>query len=264
MKKIYKTLGLVAITLFSFYYTEKIAILMQNKSPIMQSINEIEDNYKVEAVNATIEENYVIPGIMGRMINKSKSYVNMKAFGLFNEYYLIFDNIKPDISLEDNKDKIIKKGNKEKKAVAFLLEDGSEQIKNYLKENKIPASLLIQENTYQNNNYFEQINNDKEKYKNVESLLNKNNQNKNICYIKNLGKDLCQKEKKYLIEETMTLNSNNLIEAKKRVESGAIFYIQKNVNLEHLKLLIKEIEFKGLKIITVSDLISEKEMQYKN
>ena len=260
MKKIYKNLGIIAITLFSFYYTEKIAILMQNKSPIMQSIQDIENNYKIDAVNASVDENYVIPGVMGRMINKTKSYVNMKAFGIFNEYYLIFDDIKPEISLEDHKDKIIKKGNKSKRAIAFLLEDGSEQIKNYLKENKIPASLLITENTYLNNNYFEQINNDKEKYHNVESLLNKNNQNKNICYVKNLSKEFCQKENKYLVEETTTLNGNNLIEVKKSIESGAIIYIQKNVNIEHLKLLVKEIEFKGLEIIPLSNLINEKEI----
>ena len=201
---------------------------MQNKSPIMQSINEVEEQYKVSAVNASVNDHYIVPGIMGRMINKNKSFVNMKAFGIFNEYYLVFDNIKPEISLEDNKDKIIKQGNKEKKAVAFLLEEGSEQIKNYLKENKIPASLLILESTYQNNSYFEQINNDKLKYKNVDSLLNKNNQNK-----------------------------NNLVEAKRNLESGSIIFIQKNVSLEHLKLLIKEIGFKGLKMTTVSDLISE-------
>ena len=181
----------------------------------------------------------------------------MKAFGIFNEYYLVFDNIKPEISLEDNKDKIIKQGNKEKKAVAFLLEDGSEQIKNYLKENKIPASLLILESTYQNNSYFEQINNDKLKYKNVDSLLNKNNQNKNICYVKTMDRNVCQKDQKYLVEETFVLNSNNLVEAKKNLESGSIIFIQKNVSLEHLKLLIKEIGFKGLKMTTVSDLISE-------
>ena len=258
MKKLYKPLGLLAIMVFSFYYTEKIAILMQNKSPIMQSINEIENNYKLEAVNASVNDDYIVPGIMGRMINKTKSYVNMKAFGIYNEYYLIFDTIKPDVSLEDNKDKIIKSGNKEKMAVAFLLEDGSEQIKNYLKENKIPASLLITEKTYQNTSYFEQINSDHEKYKNVESLLNKNNQNKNICYLKTLGKDLCQKEQKYLVEETFALKGDNLIEAKKNLESGAIIYINNNVKLEHLKLFIKEISFKGLKIMTVSDLISEK------
>ncbi len=258
MKKIYKPIGVLAIMLFSFYYTEKIAVIMQNKSPIMQNINSIENNYMVSATNATVDGNYIVPGIMGRMINKTKSYVNMKAFGIFNEYYLIFDDVKPDISLEDNKDKIIKKGNKQKKAIALLLEDGNETIKKYLKENKIVASLLTIEETYENTNYFEQINNDASKYKNVESLLNKNDQNTNICYLKSLKKEFCEKERKYLVEETFEINGNNIAEIKSKIDSGAIILVKKSTSLDSLKLLIKEINFKGLKIVTLSDLIAEK------
>ena len=257
MKKFYKSVGLIAIMLFSFYYTEKIAILMQNKSPIMQSINEIEEDYAVSATNATIEGNYITPGISGRMINKTKSYVNMKSFGIFNEYYLIFDEVKPDISIHDNKDKIIKNGNPSKQAIAFLLEDNT-SIKNYLKQNQIVGSILITENDYDKNNYFEQINNDQERYNNVESLLNKNNQNKNICYINSLDKDFCKKNKKYLVEETFYLNGQNIVEAKNKVESGAIILIKSTANLEEFKILVKEINFKGLEIVHLSELIDEK------
>lgn len=230
---------------------------MQNKSPIMQQINEVEESYVVKAVNAKVEDNYIVPGIMGRMVNKNKSYVNMKAFGIFNEYYLIFDDVKPDISLEENRDKIIKEGNKSKKSVAFILEDGNEAIKKYFKDNKIKADLLISESTYENNNYFEQINNDKNKYKNVESLLNKNNQNQNICYIKEMDKETCTKEHKYLVEETFSLKSDNIVEAKNKVDSGAIILIKKTATLEHLQVLLKEINFKGLSVIYVSELIKE-------
>ena len=148
LKRFYKTIGLFAIMVFSFYYTEKIAILMQNKSPIMQNINGVEERYRETPVNANVEGDYIVPGVMGRMVNKTKSYVNMKAFGIFNEYYLIFDDVKPDISLDENKDKIIKNGNPSKKAIAFLLEDGNTEIQKYLEENKIVASLLVEENTY--------------------------------------------------------------------------------------------------------------------
>lgn len=258
MKKIYKSLGLFAVMLFSFYYTEKIAVIMQNKSPIMQNINEVEMKYIEIATNATVNGEYVVPGVMGRMVNKTKSFVNMKAFGVFNEYYLIFDDVKPDVSLEDHKDKIIKMGNQEKKSVAYLIEDGNDAIKKYLEDNKIPASLLITESTYKNTNYFEQINNDSEKYKNVESLLNKNNQNKNICYIKTLNKEFCKNLGKYLVEETFALGSTNIVEAKQKITSGAIIFVKKNATLENLKLLQKEINFKGLQVMYLSELIDEK------
>lgn len=229
---------------------------MQNKSPIMQSINEIEDDYLVSATNAQIDGEYIIPGISGRMINKTKSYINMKSFGIFNEYYLIFDKVKPDISLSDNLDKIIKSGNKERKAIALLLED-NEQIKNYLETNKIAASILTYEDTYEKNSFFEQINNDIKNYNNVESLLNKNNQNTNICYIKNLSQEFCQKNKKYLVEETFYLNSLNIVNAKNNIESGAIILIKSSAKLEEFKILIKEINFKGLDIVSLSNLIDE-------
>ena len=257
MKKFYKSIGLIAIMFFSFYYTEKIALIMQNQSPIMQKINKIEENYLVASTNALVEGEYIIPGTMGKAVNKTKSYVNMTTFGAFNEHYLIFDNLKPNISLEDHKTKIIKKGNQDKKAVAFLLEDNN-AVKKYLITNKIPASLLVTNENIKNNNYFELINNDLKNYQNIEIILNKNNQNKNICYIKNLAKDFCIQAKKYLIEETFFLNNANIVPAKSNIVSGSIILIKKSATLDNFKILLKEINFKGLNIIPVSELIAEK------
>ncbi len=257
MKKFYKILGLFSITIFSFYYTEKIAIIMQNKSPIMQSINDIEAAYLVPAKDAFIDGDYITPGINGQAINKTKSYVNMKSFGVFNKYYLIFDEIKPDISLDNNKDKIIKQGNKLKNSVAFLLENNPSIIK-YFEQNEIKGSILINESSYSSKALLEQINNDKDKYNNLETLLNKNNLNTNICYIKSLSKDFCLKQNKYLVEESLALNSSNFIDIKKQLTSGNIILIKENAKLEEVELLIKDIKFKGLNIVPLSELITEK------
>lgn len=256
MRNIYKYIGLFGIMIFSFYYTEKIAQMMQNKSPIMKTINEIESKYLENPVNALINEDVIIPGVKGKKINKNKSYVNMKYRGVFNEYYLVFDDIIPEVSLEENKDKIINKGNKLKKGIALILED-NDNIKNYLIENKINASILIKEENFKKDSFLEQINNDLDNYKNIESLLNKNNLNKNICYIKNIDKEFCLKNRKYLVEETISFSNSNLIEIKKNIESGTIILIKKDVSLDNFKQLLKEISFKGLKFLTVSDLISE-------
>lgn len=257
MKKLYKTVGLVAIMLFSFYYTEKIAIIMQNKSPVMQSINDVAASLEIKATNAIIEGEYIIPGLNGQEVNKNKSYAKMKPFGAFNEYYLIYDEIKPEISLLDNKDKIIKKGNKVKNSIAFLIENNPE-IANYLELKNIKASILVTENDFKNYNNLEKINNDINKYNNVETLLNKNNQNTNICYVKKLTKEFCQNQGKYLIEETFFLNSSNIVEIKNKIESGAIILIKENATLDEFQLLLKEINFKGLKIVNLSELIAEK------
>ena len=61
-----------------------------------------------------------------------------------------------------------------------------------------------------------------------------------------------------MISETLTLNNINFIDVKKGLESGVIILIKENTSLENVKLLLKEIQFKGLKILTVSELINEK------
>lgn len=257
MKNIYKNIGLFALLLFSFFYTEKIAIIMQNKSPLMKEIESVSSSLEEKPVNAVVDGDYIKPGVSGKSVNKVKSFVNMKSFGVFDEYYLIFDNIKPDISIDNNKDKIIKSGNREKNSVALLLEYEKNKL-DYLQSKDINISVLITEEEYKLTTNFEQINNDVDNYRNIESLLNKNNKNTNICYIKNMDIEKCKKEKKYLVEETYSLNSSNIIDAKKNIENGAIILIKKETPLKYLELFLNEIKFKGLNVTSVSNLITEK------
>lgn len=256
MKKFYKYFGIVAIMLFSFYYTEKIALLMRQKDPIYESIEVIKEESNIDYVNAVIKDNNIIPGVNGLKVNMEKSFQKMKSFGAFNKYYLIFDQVKPEISLEDNKDKIITKGNSKKKTVSFVVEE-NEKITNYLKENKIEASLLITSDTFKRDNYFEQINADSKNYKATEELLNSINQNKNICILNNYNEELCRKNQKYLVKPTLELNEFNVANVKPKIESGTILYIKKGSKLEDLKLLIDQIKYKGLTIKKISDLILE-------
>lgn len=110
MRKYYQFLGLAIIMVFSFYYTEKIALIVLNKNPLMQSIHEEKENYEEEFVNAFIEGDYIIPGINGLEVNTRESFYNMQELDMFNEYYLVFDQVKPEISLQENKIKLFIKG----------------------------------------------------------------------------------------------------------------------------------------------------------
>ena len=51
----------------------------------------------------------------------------MEDFNAFNENFLKFNDITPEISLEDNKDKIIIKGNSKKRSVSLILEQDKEK-----------------------------------------------------------------------------------------------------------------------------------------
>lgn len=257
MKNFYKYFGIVAIMLFSFYYTEKIALFMRQKDPIYETISDVKENQDTTSVNAIIEDDYITPGINGLSINVSKSFQKMKSFGAFNKYYLIFDQVKPNVSLENNKDKIITKGNKLKKAVSLILTTTDTDISQYCQENKIKTSVLINQDTFKRDSVHEQINDDTKQYNETERLLNSINQNKNICLVNNYNEELCKKNKKYLVKPTLELNRSNIAVIKSKIESGTILTIQQNASLEDFKILLNQIKYQGLEIQTLSELISE-------
>ena len=259
MRKYYQYLGLAFIMVFSFYYTEKIALIVLDKNPLMQSIREEKEEFEVDYVNAVILGDYIIPGINGLMVNTRESFYNMQELEVFNQYYLVYEQVKPEVSLEDNKDKIINKGNAKLKQVSLILEEAS-LISKYLEENKYKASLLVDSNSYQKGSYFEVINNDVESFESLEKTLNLNKENKHLCLVNSQNKKLCLKSKNYLIEPTLSLNSTNYIDVKNKLEKGSIILIDKTAKLTDVKLLLKEIKFKNYQIVYLSELISEENL----
>jgi len=256
MKKYYQYLGLALIMAFSFYYTEKISYIVLNKNPLMITINEEAINYNVTSVNAEIVGDYITPGINGLKVNARESFYKMNELDVFNKFFLVFDQVKPDVSLEDNKDKIITSGNKKIKKISLVLETENE-ISVYLKNNNVKASLLVNLNTYQKDNFFEVINNEFENFKALENTLNLNKENKNLCVINDYNKDICLKYKNYLVEPNLKLNSSNLVNIKNKIDSGVIIFIDNSATLSDVKILLKEIKYKDLEVVYLSDIISE-------
>lgn len=138
---------------FSFYYTEHIAGVVLNKNPLMQTIQKESENYRVECVNAIIYGDYITPGINGLEVNARESFYKMKQEDVFNQYFLVYDQVKPDLSLENNKDKIIQKGNSKLKKVSFVFELENE-ITDYFKEHSLKGSLLIYLDNYKKRKLF--------------------------------------------------------------------------------------------------------------
>jgi len=254
--KVFKYIGLTAILLFSFYYTEKMSNIVINNSSLMEEINNKSKDYNIEPVSATIDDNNIIPGLNGYSVNVLKSYNNMKVLDAFNSYYLEYDVITPKISLTDNKDKIIKYGNYNKKAVSIILQNNEELI-NYSVNKNIKITRLISNNTFNKYVNYEQINFDYELYEKVEKLLDVNNVNKDICYINNNIIDICKDKEKFLVDSSITLNSYNISTIKNKIKSGFIIFINDDVEVSDYKILINQIYYKDLDIIPLSDLIKE-------
>ena len=144
MKKVLEYLGLFAILIFSFYYTNKAAILARNANPIMKNIIDIKDSKAVSSIDAIINDDYIIPGLNGLVVNELDSFNKMRPYNIFNEYYLVYEQISPKISLENNKDKIIINGNKEKKAVSLIIDnkDGETYYTNSVEGLKVGWQLI--------------------------------------------------------------------------------------------------------------------------
>lgn len=257
MKRFFQIIGICSILVFSFYYTDQIVIMVENKNPVLQEIKSKEKDLYIAPTNAKIESDSIIPGKYGSEVNVKKSFYNMKALETFNEYYLIYDDVKPTVSIEDNKDKVIIKGNNSKRQVSIVLENNT--YSNLFKDYKV--NMLVTKDTYSAVNNIELINNesDKKLFNQVNTLLNNDKKNKQLCLVNDRNKDICQKNNNYLVKATAELTTNNIVEVKKKLDNGSIILIRSNAKLSDIKILIEEINFKDLEVVYLSDLISEKQ-----
>ncbi len=253
MKKI-KYLFFVIILVLSFYVTDQIMIYIDNQSPLMKVIKENVNNYNTIPVNAIIEGNTIIPGIKGKEVNKRKSLLKMEEFGVFNETYLVYDKINPKVTLKDNMDKIIIKGNSIKREISLVLEENP-LLEDYLNESKIKYNLLTKLNTNLGieREYINAEAIDKN-FSDLNSLLNKKSLNKKLCFLNYSNINYCQKYKHYIVKYTLKSNDRELLS---KLNSGDIILITSKTSLETLKLILNEIRKLDLNIVYLSKLISE-------
>lgn len=255
MKKAKYVITIILIVL-SFYLTDKAMIYIESKNPIMKVIKDLKDDYYVEPVNAIIKDNTIIPGIKGKEVNEHKSFLNMEDFGSFNDLYLKYNYIYPKISFKDNPDKIIIKGNENKREVSFII-NKNDEIKKYFDENNIKySSLLYITNVIDNKSDYINAENTKNNFSDLHSIMRKNKINTKICLYDVSNYDECLK-KKYKIVNYSIDASINILDVLKKINSGDIIYINEKVTLENVKLIINEINKIDLTIVELNSLISE-------
>ena len=240
----------------SFYFTDKVMVYINNKNPIMQEIVLNKDKYKVEAVNAIIEDNTIIPGVNGKEVDVNKSFNKMENYGYFNELYLIYSKSAPLLSLNDYKDKIIIKGNPKKRMISLVI-DHNDEVIDYLKQKNIKYTLIgkIEDNI---DTSIEYINgeSDNKLFSNFNSLLNHKKVNSKLCMVEKSNLELCKKKKYYLFKYSINLDDDILSNINK-ISSGDIVYISSSVSLNKVKSLLNEIARIDLEINYLSKLISE-------
>lgn len=256
MKNI-KYLVLIVMSVFSFYISDKLLLMVEGMSPLMQTINEVSDFKEYEPVNAIIEGNTIIPGKKGRTINKRETYLKMNDFGTFNETFFVYDYKKPDVSLYDNLDKIIIKGNS-KSEVSLIVEGNAYD--EYLNDNKVNYTKIIDDgDDILKNDSVSYINGNLEErdFYDLNYYLKRSKKNSKICLVGVTNLNICNELKYYLIEPNVDLYHSNVANVKLNIEGGDIIHVHDNVSLSELKIIINEINYKGLKIVKLSELIKE-------
>ena len=263
MKKVIKTISLLVLICFSFFYTDKVINIINQKDPLMIKIESLKEEYKIEPVNAILNEDTIIPGINGRQIDVLKSYEEMKSSGIFREELLVYKDLYPSSLLSNNKDKYIIKGNNKENKVSILLILNIKDIDN-IKDNNI--TLFINHKDINIKNITKLKNNEIYTYGNNgiynnelltsdNSIINRisNNESK-YCLSNNKDNtvlEVCNKNNMYTIIPNII---GDYTEIKNNISNGSIILIN---NTNNLNIIIKYINSKGYHIVPLSNLLKE-------
>lgn len=269
MKKFFEITGFIALACFSFFYTNKISMVIMDKDDILKQIESLKEQSYIKPIDAYIENDTIIPGVSGREIDIDASYKKMKQLGSFNDNLLIYKTIKPNISIKDNKDKCIIKGsNKRMVSLIFVVDNNINEILNILNKKGIQGNFFVNNEWFEDNN---QIIMDLNKQghiigsndTNINNLNWQNSilkkivkQNNTYCYGKSML-EKCFKQDSYTIEPII-LNDNYLLNIKNSLSNGAIISLKANdILLNELDAIIDYINYKGYDIVNLDVLINE-------
>lgn len=281
IKKIIKVICVSLFVLFSFYYTEKAIILLEANDPIMKEIKTKSPLKEEKALDAEITGNYLVPGYNGLVINLEESFTKMKSYGSYNDALLVFEEVEPNISIEDYYDKYISSGNgiSTNIALVFTVDNNSytKDILDILSAMKTSATFFIDGKFTDNNSSFivSLVSNSHEvellSYDNsYDELLFKASLDKlktltsttpKYCYATYDNEEilnLCSKLSMHTIIPTLKLDNNIYSNSKGNLRSGSIISIKlTESNVQELKVLINYIKQRGFTLVTLDTLLNE-------
>ncbi len=276
MKTFFKLTGLLVLFFFSFFYTEKVINVITEQDEIMIKIKENEEKNNIPSTNAIIDKNTITPGLSGKEINIDKSYKEMKKLGTYNENMLVYTKVLPEVSINNNKNKYIRSGNKNFTEVSLIFKINKntdlQKLLTLLDKNNTKANFFI---SYE---YLEKHINEIEKEKNIEyynygkngtyndeiilianNIISKKSNPANICLTEtntNNTLKICSENEQFTIYPEIINGTINSIKSK--INNGSIISFEvTNTTLNELPLIINYINSKGYTISLLSELINE-------
>lgn len=202
-------------------------------------------------VDAYVYGEYIVPGKKGKKVNILESYYNLRPYDVFNSNFLIYEDIKPNISIKDNKEYYIEKGIDSNRVISLIIKD-NKIIEEYILNKEIVITKLIDITNNITNANIQYINNDFNNFVDLSKKLD----NK-ICVINAKIEKICRENDYYLVKPNTYINNFNLLEIKQNISSGQIIYIEDDLSIDNFLILYNEILFKGYKLVKLSEMISE-------
>lgn len=267
--KLIKIIGLFCLFTITFLYTEKVINISLDQDEIMIKIKEY-SNTNINPTNAIINNNTIIPGNIGKYIDNEASYKAMKKIGYFEPSLLIYKTIYPEISIYNNYNKYIIKGNTKNKSISliYILNNNTiDNIRKITEKYNIKINIFI-DSTFLNNNIsiIDKIK-DNEIYNYgsngtytkdnliiTNNIINNKSNNKSIyCLFKEENESSLNNCTNTKMLSILTKNSN-FYNIKNSLENGNIYLID---NTQELSKTIEYIISKGYNIVPLSELITE-------
>ena len=120
MKNIFKYIGMIALTCFSFYYTKEVAEYMKKDDVVMKQITEYASHHNTKCVEGYITDKGVVIGVNGLVVDENLSYSLMKG-SEFDESLIKYKDSSCVVTLDNNKKDYIIGGNPSKNSVSLVI-----------------------------------------------------------------------------------------------------------------------------------------------
>ena len=253
----------------------------------MKQIEQEASRYQIDPMNAYILGDEIVPGLNGKKVNIEKSYQDMKKINQYRSSMLVFDEVSPEIPLEEQYDKYVIQGNSTKSQVSliFKIEDFNylDQLVNILSEKEVVATFFMDGEVIEqdmekvkklassgyeieNLGYAGNYSVDKFKWTNnmITSLTKKNTKYCYTDYKDSNILDLCSKNSMHTIKPTVSAGNYPFLSIKKNLENGSLISFNlTETTLKELPSIISYIRQKGYEISTITDVISEQRSEDK-
>ncbi len=270
--KFIKIIGLLVLICLTFFYTEKVIDVAINQDEIMIKIKEYASKFNQKATNATITNDTIIPGNVGKYIDTELSYKNMKKIGYYEPTELVYKDIYPEISIYNNYHKYLINGNTSNKDISLLYiinnNNTLDDILNIVNKHQIKLNFFI-DSSYLNNNIslIDKIKTNeiynygtfgkytKDNLIITNNIINNKSENKAIfcLFLKRdeTSQENCANIKMFSLIPKTNITSFNI---KNNLGNGSILLID---NSKELNGIIEYILSKGYHIVPLSKLIYE-------